>query len=132
MPTSNERKMLSSNEALKELKQYLFNVPCLLGMVALTQVVLYGTKIILNHILYDQSNCPDAVNCSKLVVCPPPPPVPPPLRHKHTQDLQSQQTRSICIAFVQCWTYVEDVGSKLYKCYTNVLCLLGYDKQFQV
>ena len=28
--------------------------------------------------------------------------------------------------FVQCWTNVEDVGPTLYKCYTNVLCLLGY------
>ena len=34
----------------------------------------------------------------------------------------TQQTQSICITFVQC---VEDVGSALYKCYTNVLCLLG-------
>ena len=34
----------------------------------------------------------------------------------------TQQTQSICITFVQC---VEDVGPALYKCYTNVLCLLG-------
>ena len=27
--------------------------------------------------------------------------------------------------FIQCWTNVEDVGPTLYKCYTNVLCLLG-------
>ena len=27
--------------------------------------------------------------------------------------------------FVQCWANVEDVGTTLYKCYTNVLCLLG-------
>ena len=27
--------------------------------------------------------------------------------------------------FVQCWPNVEDVGPTLYKCYTNVLCLLG-------
>ena len=26
---------------------------------------------------------------------------------------------------LQCWTNVEDVGPTLYKCYTNVLCLLG-------
>ena len=26
---------------------------------------------------------------------------------------------------MQCWTNVEDVGTTLYKCYTNVLCLLG-------
>ena len=36
-----------------------------------------------------------------------------------------QYTRNICITFVQCWTNVEDVGPTLYKCYTNVLCLLG-------
>ena len=38
---------------------------------------------------------------------------------------QSQQTQNICITSLQCWTNVEDVGSSLYKCYTNVLCLLG-------
>ena len=27
--------------------------------------------------------------------------------------------------FMQCWTNVENVGPTLYKCYTNVLCLLG-------
>ena len=27
--------------------------------------------------------------------------------------------------FMQCWTNVEDVGPTFYKCYTNVLCLLG-------
>ena len=37
----------------------------------------------------------------------------------------SQQTCSLCITFIQCWTNVEDVGPTLYKCYTNVLCLLG-------
>ena len=37
----------------------------------------------------------------------------------------SQQTQNICITFIQCWTNVEDVGPTLYKCYTNVLCLLG-------
>ena len=37
----------------------------------------------------------------------------------------SQQTQNICIMFVQCWTNVEDAGPTLYKCYTNVLCLLG-------
>ena len=35
--------------------------------------------------------------------------------------LPSQQTQSICITFVQCWTNVEDVGPTLYKCYTNGL-----------
>ena len=29
----------------------------------------------------------------------------------------SQQTKNICITFVQCWTNVEDVGPTLYKCY---------------
>ena len=27
--------------------------------------------------------------------------------------------------FMLCWTKVEDVGPTFYKCYTNVLCLLG-------
>ena len=27
--------------------------------------------------------------------------------------------------FIQCWTNAEHVGPTLYKCYTNVLCLLG-------
>ena len=29
----------------------------------------------------------------------------------------AQQTRNICITFVQCWTNVEDVGPTLYKCF---------------
>ena len=29
------------------------------------------------------------------------------------------------MTFVQCWANVEDVGPTLYKCYTNVLFLLG-------
>ena len=33
-------------------------------------------------------------------------------------------SKHICIAFIQCWTNVEDIGPTLYKCYTNVLCLL--------
>ena len=34
--------------------------------------------------------------------------------------------------FTQCWTNVEDAEPELYKCYTNVLCLLGiyYKKKF--
>ena len=40
--------------------------------------------------------------------------------------LWSQQTQNICITFVQCRPNVSDVGPTLYKCYTNVLCLLGY------
>ena len=35
--------------------------------------------------------------------------------------LTSQWTQN----FIQCWTNVENVGPTLYKCYTNVLCLLG-------
>ena len=36
-----------------------------------------------------------------------------------------QQTQNICITFIQCRPNVFDVGPILYKCYTNVLCLLG-------
>ena len=39
------------------------------------------------------------------------------------------KTQNICITFVQCWTNVEDVGPTLYKCYVNVLCLLGLDQR---
>ena len=34
-------------------------------------------------------------------------------------------SQTICVTFIQCWTNVEDVVPTLYKCYTNVLCLLG-------
>ena len=37
----------------------------------------------------------------------------------------SQQTQNICITFVQRRPNVFDVGSTLYKCHTNILCLLG-------
>ena len=40
-------------------------------------------------------------------------------------------SRHICITFIQCWPNVEDVGPTLYKCYTNVLCSLGYYQQTQ-
>ena len=30
----------------------------------------------------------------------------------------------MCITFLQCRTNVEDVGPTLYRCYTNVICLL--------
>ena len=33
----------------------------------------------------------------------------------------------ICITFIQRRPNVFDAGPTLYKCYTNVLCLLGYD-----
>ena len=36
-----------------------------------------------------------------------------------------QQTQNICIPFIQRRPNVVDVGPTLYKCYTNVLCLLG-------
>ena len=34
----------------------------------------------------------------------------------------AQQAQNICIPFIQRWTNVEDVGTTLYKCYTNGLC----------
>ena len=40
-------------------------------------------------------------------------------------EVYTRQTQNIFITFIQCWTNVEDVGPTLYKCYTNVLCLLG-------
>ena len=36
-----------------------------------------------------------------------------------------RQTRNICMTFVQRRPNVFDVGPTLYKCHTNVLCLLG-------
>ena len=44
---------------------------------------------------------------------------------KPTLLLGTQQTQNICITFVQRRPNVEDVGPTLYKCYANVLCLLG-------
>ena len=38
----------------------------------------------------------------------------------------SQQTQNICTTFIQRRPNVFDVGPTLYKCDTNVLCLLGY------
>ena len=38
----------------------------------------------------------------------------------------SQKTQNICITFVQRRPNVFDVGPALYKCYTNVSCLLGW------
>ena len=40
--------------------------------------------------------------------------------------ITSQQTQNICITFVQRRPNVFDVGPTLYKCYTDVLCLLGF------
>ena len=42
-----------------------------------------------------------------------------------TAQQDPQQTQNICITFLQCRTNVEGVGPTLYKCYTNILCLLG-------
>ena len=39
--------------------------------------------------------------------------------------LRAQQTRNICITFVQCWVNVEDVGPTLFKCNTNILFFSG-------
>ena len=35
------------------------------------------------------------------------------------------KARKLCLAFVQCWTNVEDVALTLCTWYTHVLCLLG-------
>ena len=43
-----------------------------------------------------------------------------------TAILMCQQTQSICVTFIQCRSNVKDVGPTLYKCYTTVLCLLGW------
>ena len=45
------------------------------------------------------------------------------------RGMDSQQTQEICITFVQRLTNVFDVGPTLYKCYTNILCLLGFTSQ---
>ena len=37
----------------------------------------------------------------------------------------SQQTQNICITFIQRWPSVFDVGPTLYKCYKDILRLLG-------
>ena len=49
------------------------------------------------------------------------------MRYRELVDVLSfQQTQNICTTFVQRRPNVFDVGPTLYKCYTNVLCLLGY------
>ena len=51
------------------------------------------------------------------------------ISHSNGQSIirrRAQQTQNICITFIQCWSNVEDVGPTLYKCYTNVFCLLGW------
>ena len=42
-----------------------------------------------------------------------------------TDGSGTQQTQNICIPVVQRRPSVGDVGPTLYKCYTNILCLLG-------
>ena len=55
------------------------------------------------------------------------------LHHVHyhsmiTETLYAiQQTQKIGITFIQCWANVEDVGPTLYKCYSDALCLMGYN-----
>ena len=39
--------------------------------------------------------------------------------------VNSQQKQNICITFIQCRPNVFDVGPTWYKCFANVLCLLG-------
>ena len=45
----------------------------------------------------------------------------------NSTPLIPEQTQNICITLVQRRPNVFDVGPALYKCYTNVLCLLGND-----
>ena len=42
-----------------------------------------------------------------------------------SECIPAQQTQNICITFIQRRPNVFDVGPTLYKCYANVLCLLG-------
>ena len=62
-----------------------------------------------------QTDCITGV-ISKLVD---PKPILTPVNAKHLYD------------FIQCWANVEDVGPTMYKCYTNMLCLLGRWSFFQ-
>ena len=48
----------------------------------------------------------------------------------HVICCKNQQTQNILITFVQRRHNVFDVGSTLYKCYTNILCLLGWSILF--
>ena len=43
----------------------------------------------------------------------------------YKSDYLNQERQNIHITFRQCWTNIEEVGPPLYKCYTNVVCLLG-------
>ena len=42
-----------------------------------------------------------------------------------TWFFRTHPSKKKCITFLQCWANVEDVRPTLYKCYTNVLRLLG-------
>ena len=50
--------------------------------------------------------------------------------HYANQDISSK-TQNICITFVQRQPNVFDVGPILYKCYTNMLCLMGLHVMYQ-
>ena len=43
-------------------------------------------------------------------------------------SVNSQQTQSFCMTFVQCWTNVEDVGPALYKMLYKCFVFVGYHK----
>ena len=46
------------------------------------------------------------------------------LLHGH-RSITNTITGIASLTFVQWWATLEDVGPTLYKCYTNVVCLLG-------
>ena len=54
------------------------------------------------------------------------------MRDPQPAVVPTRSTQHICVTFVQCWTNVEDVGPTLYKCHTNVLCLLGSSEQLRL
>ena len=47
------------------------------------------------------------------------------IRIEYSLVLPSPANTKLFITIVQCRTNVEDVGPTLYRCYANVLCLLG-------
>ena len=67
--------------------------------------------------------------CLRFERCPPRPPPPPPVCHNQRTPPSlphtPQQTQNIYITFVQRRPNGFAVGPTLYKCYTNVSCLLG-------
>ena len=44
----------------------------------------------------------------------------------------AQQEQNICLTFIECWNSVKDVWPALFKCSTNVLCLLGGDVELRI